>query len=521
MEQKVVVELPSVFALPESEQELAESEPMDRPAAELPAALAEEEAAAAGVGPGSPGATPGSGKKKRRKKKKAKKAKRKSEPEAAAPPAADGSDPAASLGLEGSAEEDAAAARLQAAQRGRQDRRRVQEMQAVGMDGGVRHGLESMAMAAPPATPTRDPRVEQLFRQADADLDGYLDADEVSQLLLKLRASATKSAEDEGWQDPSREEVEAAMREMDADRSGAVSMEEFREWFRRKGGWEYASSPALWDHDTRDAGATDAEPAQRDAHSTEDDDVARMFRAQDSSGDGVLDRDEVAVLLATLRSKAIGAAEVESWTEPTPEEVTAAMSAMDDDGDGRVTLAEFRLWWEGKGGWEYAEDPGLWDIDEPGGEPATFGQRLNAAAQERQAWLPPREPEPEPEPLQALVLEPSDDVAVTQAQRIVLLEAQAESVERQTAKLRAQAEKQGLIVVGDGAAKPRGSDKSLMDALDDGLFTEAEALDRRLSSLEERLESTSSLLQASQKEFRQSAAIIAEKAAESRSCSIQ
>ena len=52
---------------------------------------------------------------------------------------------------------------------------------------------------------------------------------------------------------------EAAMREMDADRSGAVSMEEFREWFRRKGGWEYASSPALWDHDTRDAGATDAE----------------------------------------------------------------------------------------------------------------------------------------------------------------------------------------------------------------------------------------------------------------------
>ena len=60
-----------------------------------------------------------------------------------------------------------------------------------------------------------------------------------------------------------------------------------------------------------------------------------------------------------------------------------------------------------------------------------------------------------------------------------------------------------------------------MDALDDGLFTEAEALDRRLSSLEERLESTSSLLQASQKEFRQSAAIIAEKAAESRSCTLQ
>ena len=352
MEQRVVVQLPSVSQLPESELEPRPSPPAMSTAdgaADHAAALAEEEAAA-GAEPQSPGATPGSGKKKKRKKKKAKK-KRQSKPEASAPPAADrdssSDDPAASLGLEGSAEEDAAAARLQAAQRGRQGRRRVQEMQAAqpAMDGGVRHGLESMAMAAPPATPTRDPRVEQLFRQADADLDGYLDADEVSQLLLKLRASATKSAEDEGWADPSREEVEAAMSDMDADRSGAVSMEEFREWFRRKGGWEYASSPALWDQDTRDAGATDAEPAQLVAHLTEDDDVARMFRAQDSSGDGVLDRDEVAVLLAKLRSKAIGAAEVESWTEPTPEEVTAAMSAMDDDGDGHVTLGEFRLWW--------------------------------------------------------------------------------------------------------------------------------------------------------------------------------
>ena len=37
-------------------------------------------------------------------------------------------DPAASLGLEGTAEEDEAAAKLQAIQRGRQDRKRVQQM---------------------------------------------------------------------------------------------------------------------------------------------------------------------------------------------------------------------------------------------------------------------------------------------------------------------------------------------------------------------------------------------------------
>ena len=46
------------------------------------------------------------------------------EPDAAAP--ADGDDPAASLGLEGSAEEDAAAAKLQAMQRGKADRKKVE-----------------------------------------------------------------------------------------------------------------------------------------------------------------------------------------------------------------------------------------------------------------------------------------------------------------------------------------------------------------------------------------------------------
>ena len=36
------------------------------------------------------------------------------------------------------------------------------------------------------------------------------------------------------------------------------------------------------------------------------------------------------------------------------------MSVMDSNGDGYVTLSEFSAWWEKKGGWEYAEDPGMW-----------------------------------------------------------------------------------------------------------------------------------------------------------------
>ena len=48
------------------------------------------------------------------------------------------------------------------------------------------------------------------------------------------------------------------------------------------------------------------------------------------------------------------------------------MTAMDGDGDGKVTLSEFSRWWKQKGGWEYAEDPGMWGVmsDEDDGDPA-------------------------------------------------------------------------------------------------------------------------------------------------------
>ena len=36
------------------------------------------------------------------------------------------------------------------------------------------------------------------------------------------------------------------------------------------------------------------------------------------------------------------------------------MKAMDCDGDERVSLVEFRKWWESKGGMEYGADPAMW-----------------------------------------------------------------------------------------------------------------------------------------------------------------
>ena len=40
--------------------------------------------------------------------------------------------------------------------------------------------------------------------------------------------------------------------------------------------------------------------------------------------------------------------------------IDAAMKAMDCDGEERVSLVEFRKWWEFKGGMEYGADPAMW-----------------------------------------------------------------------------------------------------------------------------------------------------------------
>ena len=93
-----------------------------------------------------------------------------------------------------------------------------------------------------------------------------------------------------------------------------------------------------------------------------DDEVARYFHQMDSDNSSSLDRDEVCELLTLLKAEATEAADDDrEWLIPTPEELDAAMLTMDLDGNGTVSLAEFREWWDGKGGWSYAEDPTQWE----------------------------------------------------------------------------------------------------------------------------------------------------------------
>lgn len=90
--------------------------------------------------------------------------------------------------------------------------------------------------------------------------------------------------------------------------------------------------------------------------------LAQLFREMDTNANGTLDREEVSRLLVRLRTQAIGGEDTDdnSWITPSDDEVDAAMRSMDANGDGTVTLSEFAVFFERKGGLEYAEDPGMW-----------------------------------------------------------------------------------------------------------------------------------------------------------------
>lgn len=206
--------------------------------------------------------------------------------------------------------------------------------------------------------------VEDLFKKADLNDDGSLDCGDVARLLIRLRALATESSEDEDWLVPSEQEVNAAMWGMDADRSGAVSIDEFREWFVRQGGLEYASNPALWGPDEH---ARQPEHAYRrtaavltPARNATDEQLASYYRQLDLDNENKLDATEVGKLLAKLRASGTACGEGEEWLAPSAHEVRSAMKAMDADGDGTVSQAEFSDWFSKQGGWDYASSPALW-----------------------------------------------------------------------------------------------------------------------------------------------------------------
>ena len=85
------------------------------------------------------------------------------------------------------------------------------------------HQLQALLLAQGQKTEAREEILNRIWKQVDADGSGALDRDEVRQVLVLMGR-----AEDEI-------DIDAAMAEMDEDRSGEVDYAEFEKWFFNRG----------------------------------------------------------------------------------------------------------------------------------------------------------------------------------------------------------------------------------------------------------------------------------------------
>eukprot|EP01048_Picozoa_sp_COSAG05_P003994 COSAG05_NODE_199_length_14500_cov_458.233456_3_plen_340_part_00 len=135
--------------------------------------------------------------------------------------------------------------------------------------------------------------IRDMFNAADQDDSGYLDADEIAVLATTMMG-----------RELSAEELAAALMEMDPSGDGNVDADEFKSWFLAK---------------------TESDTLLRD-----------LFNSADADGSGILDRDEVAAVLAEL------------GCQLTRAELDKAMAELDTDGSGEVDYDEFSKWWRTK-----------------------------------------------------------------------------------------------------------------------------------------------------------------------------
>ena len=108
------------------------------------------------------------------------------------------------------------------------------ELAQLGGGGGVKAaavatGRSSRSRSNQQSEPTA---VERMFREADTDGSGGLDADEIAGLCKQMGNKLSKGG------------LKAAMAEMDADGSGVVSFDEFNGWWGANGGKALAKFPA-------------------------------------------------------------------------------------------------------------------------------------------------------------------------------------------------------------------------------------------------------------------------------------
>ena len=183
----------------------------------------------------------------------------------------------------------------------------------------------------------RDAAIRSIFESFDVDGSGSLDREEVRQACVKLGKVMT------------RQELDEAMYEMDADCSGTVDFQEFLMYVKSSGD---GLSEAI-----NVAASLKMEANQRAAKRSEAAEVMAaydrvlptamkdLFDEVDADGNGSLDAEEVARFVRKLKPTRYMSAE----------EISNVMAQMDIDGDGSVTFDEFSQWWRSGGSLTAAE----------------------------------------------------------------------------------------------------------------------------------------------------------------------
>ena len=157
-------------------------------------------------------------------------------------------DPAASLGLEGSQEEDQAATKMQAMQRGKNSRKKVEgkriekelgltgskeEQQSIEKMQAVERGRQGRIAAKEKKVLEKElKRARKKFDQMDADGSGTLEGEELKQLAEWVFESFHIAGAP--LSDAQREKEAAKLKKrLDEDGNGSLDFDEFATWFKR------------------------------------------------------------------------------------------------------------------------------------------------------------------------------------------------------------------------------------------------------------------------------------------------
>ena len=150
---------------------------------------------------------------------------------------------------------------------GKQRQARLMQLQAKLEDGDATPPESQMSM------------LERLFKEVDEDGNGSLDHDEITALCVKMGKRFTPS------------QMKAAIFQMDADGSGEVSYEEFENWWSHNGGLD------LWalfrEIDADDSGFLDMEEigvlCRRMGKDLTPEELADAMKEMDFDGSGVVE----------------------------------------------------------------------------------------------------------------------------------------------------------------------------------------------------------------------------------------